>query len=82
MENIDWSKIKTAHGTAEYIPQILEKLKSKKYDDRKDGYWKLDNYVVLQSDLYEAAYYVIEPLIQMLNESCEKDFILELLIEI
>jgi hypothetical protein len=82
MENIDWNKIRTAHGTAEHIPYSLEKLKSKIFDERKDGYWELDNYVVLQSDLYEAAYYIIEPLIEMLNETIEKDFILKLLIEI
>ena len=82
MEKIDWNKIKTAHGTAENIPKALEKLKSENYEERKNGYWELDNNVIVQSDLYEAAYYIIEPLIEILKKDYENGFIIELLTEI
>lgn len=54
MTNIDWSKIKTASGTAANMPKAFEYLKSKSLEERKKGYWLIDNHAVLQSDLYEA----------------------------
>lgn len=84
MERINWNKIKTSNGTAVNIPQAFELLKSNSLEDRKKGYWLIDNHVVLQSDLYEAAYYVIDPLMELLdNSELEKKYlIIELLIEI
>jgi len=84
MNTIDWNTIKTAHGTAGNIPVALEKLSSIDSQTRKEGYWQIDNHAVLQGDLYEAAYYVIDPLVQLLTQKNSPDKInsIELLIEI
>lgn len=84
MEKINWNTIKTSNGTAVNIPEALELLKSNLLEDRKKGYWLIDNHAILQSDLYEAAYYVIDPLIDLLHsiEIEKKSLIIDLLIEI
>jgi hypothetical protein len=82
MKNIEWSKIKTAHGFAAHIPEQILKLDSPAVEDRKKAYWQIDNYVILQSDLYESAYYVIDPLVKLLKVATHKQEILNLLIEI
>ncbi len=55
MEKIDWSKIKGAHGTCEHIPDAILGLTSEDEEVRHSSYWRIDNYVILQSDLYEGA---------------------------
>lgn len=84
MHDIDWSKIKTAHGYATLIPAALKELTSLDADERHSGYWGIDNYVILQGDLHEAAYYVIEPILEILeNKNCiDYGTPLELLIQI
>lgn len=79
---LDWSKIKTGVGFADNIPKQFELLCSPIAEDRKKAYWKIDNYVVIQSDLYEAAFYVINPLVNLLKKSKYKNEIINLLIEI
>ncbi len=81
---INWHKIKTSNGVASLIPEALEKLNSPIEDEREWAYWKIDNNAVLQSDLYEAAYYVIEPIVQLLEaKDCRDPYrLLQLLIEI
>lgn len=79
---LDWSKIKTSVGFANDIPQQFTLLCSPISEDRKKAYWKIDNYAVLQSDLYEAAFYVINPLVNLLKKTKYKNEILNLLIEI
>lgn len=80
MQNIDWSKLKVSYGDSTILPLALEKLISHDENDRKWAASHLDNMAVLQGDLYEAAYYVIEPIIEILeNKNCS-DFYTPLLI--
>jgi len=65
---INWNLIKTASGFAGHIPEAIERLASANAEDRENAYWGIDNYAMLQSDLYEAAYYVIEPVLELLEK--------------
>ncbi|WP_434279072.1 hypothetical protein [Acinetobacter sp. CE-15] len=58
---ITWNKLQTANGNSINFPKALELLCSPDENERKAGYWMIDNHAILQSDLYEAAYYVIAP---------------------
>jgi hypothetical protein len=81
---IPWSQKSVASGKADHVPDALAGLVSPDERLRERAYWQLDNEVVLQSDLYEAAYYVIPFLIQYLVERVPhgRDRIYDLLIEI
>lgn len=68
MENTDWSKIKTGVGFANHIPDAIKNLNSSSDEERKKAYWSIDNYAVIQSDLYEVAYYIIEPILKLLEK--------------
>ena len=70
MKKINWEEIKTAHGNASQVIDSIQKLNSPDEIIRRDAYWQLDNHVIIQSDLYEASYYVIEPIVEVL----EKDY--------
>jgi hypothetical protein len=50
------------------VPEALIGLLSPDEETQKRSYWRLDNHVVLQSDLYEAAYFVVPILVQMLGD--------------
>lgn len=84
MHNVDWSKIKTAHGYATLIPAALKKLTSLDADERHSGYLGLDNYAILQGSLHEAAYYIVEPLLEIIEDkNCvDYDFPIELLFQV
>jgi hypothetical protein len=67
MATIDWAALRTAHGDAAHVPDALDRLRSDDEDTRKAAYWQLDNYVVLQGTLFEAAPFVADELIRMLH---------------
>jgi hypothetical protein len=81
---IPWSQKSVASGKADRVPQALADLISPNESVRERSYWQLDNEIVLQSDLYDAAYVAIPFLIQYLRESVPhgRDRIYDLLIEI
>jgi hypothetical protein len=64
---IDWAALRTAHGNAAHVPDALVQLHSDREDVRRAAYWQLDNYVVLQGTLFEAAPFVADELIRMLT---------------
>jgi len=68
MDKINWSKLKQANGNASHIPSALEKLKSPNPAQRKEAYWLLENYIVVQGGIYEAAYYTIPFLIELIEQ--------------
>lgn len=84
--DIDWSRLRTAHGTAAHVPSALRALADAIDEPAvSEAYWKLDNYVVLQGTLYESAWYVIPFLLAMLSTSrstAQKAATYDLLIEI
>ena len=81
---VPWNDIKVASGSAEQVPDALIGLLSPDEETQNRSYWRLDNEVVLQSDLYEAAYYVIPILVQMLADKVPhgRERIYDLLYEI
>ncbi|QUJ67382.1 hypothetical protein KDD30_15305 [Photobacterium sp. GJ3] len=82
--SVDWKKLEQAHGDASHVPKAIEQLISEDEEKREKAYWKLDNHVVLQSDLYEAAFYVIPFLLEILrsNISVGREHVYALLAEI
>src|SRR5438128_80126 len=81
---IPWSQKSVASGKADHVPEALAGMVSPDERLRERSYWRLDNEVVLQSDLYDAAYFVIPFLIQYLLERVPhgRDRVYDLLIEI
>ncbi len=84
LRTVPWDQKSVASGKADHVPQALLGLVSPDNSLRERSYWQLDNEVVLQSDLYDAAYSVIPFLIQYLWDRVPhgRDRIYDLLIEI
>jgi hypothetical protein len=66
LESVMWEQYATAHGDARHIPEAIRSLVSEDESVRNAAYWQIDNHVVLQSDLYEAAPYVVPFLLEIL----------------
>jgi len=80
---VPWQAKRTANGDGKHIPEAIENLVSPEESVRRAAYWKLDNYIVLQSDLFEAAYSVIPFLIELLQTTkYGRELIYDLLFEI
>lgn len=84
MHNIDWSKIQTISGYATVIKIAIETLTS---EDKNERIWAkgiIDNNAIRQGDLYEAAYYIIEPLLEIIEDkNCiDYDLPIELLYQV
>jgi hypothetical protein len=84
LDQIPWSELQLAHGHAGHVPVSVRGLLSADEREVNAAYWKLDNGVVLQSDLYEAAAYLPGILIELLDHATPagKAAILNLLFEI
>jgi hypothetical protein len=67
LDDIPWGEIRQAHGTAEDIPQAIRALATASPDRVEDAYWRLDNHVVLQGTVYEAAYSVIPYMLEIIE---------------
>jgi hypothetical protein len=68
ISHVPWSEVRVASGKAGHVPEALIGLLSPDEETQNRSYWRLDNEVVLQSDLYEAAYFVVPVLVQMLDD--------------
>jgi hypothetical protein len=56
----EWSRIRESDGPATSIPiAFRELLASNSPDESTNAYWKLENHVVLQGSLFEAAAYIV-----------------------
>lgn len=84
LNDVDWENLKQAHGNARHVPEAIKGLVSNDPEIREASYWKLDNYVVLQSDLYEAAFYIIPFLVEILKSDIlfGRNYVYDLLFEI
>jgi hypothetical protein len=69
---VQWSRLSTAHGSAVEVPTALADLVAEDPNVRERAYWKLDNHVVLQGDLYEAAPFVGMALVEMLARGVDR----------
>ena len=84
LEHINWSELRQAHGDAGHVPTALKGLISSDETEQEASYWKLDNHVVLQGDLYESAFYVIPFLLELLESGITngRNYVYDLLFEI
>lgn len=69
LSRYDWSALRCACGSATGVPQALRGLlAAATWDERQKHYWQLDNNVVVQGNLYEAAVPVVGVLCAALAE--------------
>ena len=56
-ERFEWSTIRAAAGrTAERVPDALESLRTSTNEhEASEAYWRLDNFVIIQGSLFDAA---------------------------
>lgn len=65
ISRIYWPNFRTAQGSADHIPEALRSLLNSSIEDAEDFYWKIENSVVAQGELFGAA----EPALQVLIAS-------------
>lgn len=84
IQNINWADLKQAHGNSVHVPEAIKGLISNDEKEQEASYWKLDNHVVLQGDLYQAAFYVIPFLLEILVSKIKfgRNYVYDLLFEI
>lgn len=82
----DWSELEACagHSTATHVPEAIEQLFSPSSSIRKEAYWKIDNYVVVQGTLYESAPYAARLIVDRVLASPDKlnDQVLDILFEL
>lgn len=84
IQEVNWADLKQAHGNSEHVPEAIKGLISNNENEQEASYWKLDNHVVLQGDLYQAAFYVIPFLLEILVSKIKigRKYVYDLLFEI
>lgn len=84
IDNINWARLTQATGNSEHVPSAIKGIISNDEKEQEASYWKLDNHVVLQGDLYQAAFYVIPFLLEILAATIQsgRRYVYDLLFEI
>jgi hypothetical protein len=87
LERPDWNKIRDAGGMATKVPEALRAMLASESSEQVEGaYWKLDNVIAVQGQLFEAAAFVVPVLVAALLKSDRPIFVrvwlLELLFQI
>jgi len=86
LERHSWNELRGASGSAERIPDALrELLEAPSPETAQEAYWRLENYVVIQGQLFESAEYVVPVLLAaLLDDSPQyvRITVLELLFQI
>lgn len=66
----EWSALRTLIGPADFVPAAIERLLTAATDaEASDAYWELDNRVVVQGQLFEAAEAVARELVTRICSS-------------
>ncbi len=65
LDAVDWKAVRQAFGDGTHLPGALRRLTSADAQERSAGYWKLDNYVVVQGALAPAAVVVVPFLLEI-----------------
>lgn len=86
LQERDWGALRWSGGAATELPVCVERLVLAQ-DEReaKEAYWSIDNAVVVQGQLFEAAEFVVAPLLAALAGDLSEDArirVLDLLFEI
>src|SRR6266545_7943993 len=86
LERVDWATLRiSARRSAAAVPDALRALASAETEEAAEAaYWRLDNNIVVQGCLYEAAEHVVGPLMLLLCDGSDlrRQWILNLLIEL
>lgn len=60
----DWRSLRTVIGPADFVPRAIDRLLTATTDaEARSAYWELDNRVVVQGQLFEAAEAVTQELV-------------------
>jgi len=60
LDRVEWVAVQQASGSAETVPRSFKELLAASNEDEvKRAYWKLENHVVVQGRLYEAAIHLV-----------------------
>jgi len=86
VERIDWHALRSATGQSGFVPgAVSELLGAATATEAEDAYWKLDNDVVVQGQMFESALWLVHPLLVALclpRPAFVREQIANLLVEI
>lgn len=82
LDGIPWSRLRCLTGFADHVPEAVFGLMSEDSNAIEASYWRLENCVVAQGSLYEAAGYLPPVLLEAFDKAPLKWSILELLFQI
>ncbi|HEY0683286.1 MAG TPA: hypothetical protein VGD45_13215 [Steroidobacter sp.] len=80
----DWKSLRAA-GSAEGVPAAIERLRdAKTSEEATRAYWRIDNTVIVQGALYEAAEHTVPCVLSVLSDCTEsaRPWALELLFQL
>jgi hypothetical protein len=67
LESVNWANLRAAHGKASEVPAALRRLATAVTEgEARAASWELDTSLAIQGRLFEAAEYVVPPLLQLL----------------
>lgn len=86
LSRVDWSRLRDVAGFADYVPSVIKALlNAESIEEAEELYWRIDNHVVVQGQLFEAAEYLVPVLMSSLleiNQDFIKYYVFDLLIQI
>lgn len=86
LSSIDWASLRTSSGTAENVPLAIETLVTADTEpSAREAYWRLDNEVVVQEQLFEAAPALVPVILALLAgplSALARYHLIELLLQI
>lgn len=78
----NWEELRTQTSNASLVPEAVLALLTDNEDDFERAYWKLENHIVVQSELYSAAAVVPKYLKEVYLKAKFKHGVAELLFQI
>ena len=78
----NWKNLTVLTGTAEHIPEAVLALLSEDKTTFEAAYWKIDNYSVVQGDLYTSAEVLPKYLCEVVLKSNFKERVIDLIWQI
>ena len=83
---VEWGHVRSALGGSGFVPESLQRLSLAETDEEANAaYWTLDNRVVVQGQLFEAARWLVGPLVSAMQAglaSPARRRVVDLLVEI
>ena len=78
----DWESVQVLGGSASHVPEAIIGLLSSNKVDFDKAYWKLDNHIIVQGDLFSSAALVPKYLEEVLLKTKFKEPVIDLLWQI